>query len=148
MDIEVSVVAGIVIKDECILISQRPSGKHLQGMWEFPGGKVNPGETHQIALKRELKEELGFEAFVGPEFHYVDHQYSTKRVKLWFYLCGIENGAPRSLESNPFQWIQTGALDQFKFPPADCQLLEDLKKTPISELLRRLSDFRNSARSK
>lgn len=130
----VSVVAGIVIHGGKILISQRPAGKHLEGMWEFPGGKVQVGESHEIALRRELSEELGINAIIGPEFHFVDHKYPEKWVKIWFYLCGVESGEPSSLERNPFKWIDLEELSQFKFPPADACLLEDLRNSSISEL--------------
>lgn len=122
----VQVVAGIVIKDDAILISQRPLHKHMGGLWEFPGGKVQPGESHPSALVRELEEELNITVKVGSLFYQVEHQYPEISVHLFFYLSEITSGEPKSLEANPFQWVTASQLSDFKFPPADAELISRL----------------------
>lgn len=120
------VAAAVVHRGGKILITRRPAGKHLAGLWEFPGGKVSPGESPPEALRREIREELGAEVMVGAPLETVDWQYPDRRVRLLFFGCAIE-GEPRALEGQELAWVSPGELSGYEFPPADARLIELLK---------------------
>ena len=122
------VAAGLVFRDGLLLITQRPPDKHLGGLWEFPGGKLDAGESWEVALQRELHEELGFEAEVGSLFEEVVHHYPEKSVRLRFFRCTVASGEPRPIECAALAWVNPAQLSQYPFPPADAQLIERLSK--------------------
>jgi mutator protein MutT len=122
------VIAGIIRREGHILLSRRPDDVHLPGLWEFPGGKVEPGETHAEALRRELREELGIEADVFDEIFTTVHHYPAKTLELHFYECEITRGEPRAIEVAEFRWVKPADLDQYQFPEADRELLALLMK--------------------
>lgn len=126
----IEVAAGILIgEDGRILITQRPRDKHLGGLWEFPGGKRDEGETFVECLRRELLEELGVEVEVGELFHETRHAYGRRGVHLRFYRCALIGGSPRPLGVADIRWVAPAELGGFAFPPADAELLELLKTT-------------------
>jgi 8-oxo-dGTP diphosphatase len=121
------VVAAVIERGGQILITRRPRGSHLEGFWEFPGGKPDPGESHAEALQREIAEELGVTATVGDRIETVDWSYPDRRVHLTFYRCTVE-GEPRALEGQEMAWVAPGDLRRYSFPPADAQLLGRLER--------------------
>jgi 8-oxo-dGTP diphosphatase len=116
----------VIQRDGKILIARRPAGKHLAGFWEFPGGKVSPGESPTDALRREILEELGARLVVGAALDAVDWQYPDRTVRLLFFRCGIE-GEPQALEGQEIAWVSPAELSGYEFPPADARLIELLK---------------------
>lgn len=124
----IDVSAALVFRDGRLLIAQRPPGGHLAGLWEFPGGKVEPGETWEQCLRRELIEELAVETSVGPLYQEILHEYPGKSVRLRFFLCRILSMAePQPLGCAGLQWISREQLGAFEFPPADASLLDRLR---------------------
>jgi mutator protein MutT len=123
----VDVVAAIIRDNDKILISQRSDNVHLPGLWEFPGGKVEPDESLQAALEREIREELGVTILVQDKFFTVEHNYASKSVRLHFFNCTIVEGKPQPLEVADIRWVQPGELGQFEFPPADADLISILR---------------------
>lgn len=124
----IDVSAALVFRNGRLLIAQRPPGGHLAGLWEFPGGKVEPGETWEQCLRRELIEELDVETFVGPLYQEILHEYPGKTVRLRFFTCRIPSGAePQPLGCADLRWISREELGAFEFPPADAALLDRLR---------------------
>ena len=126
----IDVAAGLVFENGRLLITQRPPGSHLAGLWEFPGGKLEAGETFEAALVRELREELGIEVEVGREFCRVQHAYPQREVRLRFLVCRIASGTPMPIGCSAVVWVGPDELGQFEFPEADRQLLEQLPMAP------------------
>ena len=124
---KVEVVAAVIRKDGKILITQRPADVHLAMLWEFPGGKVEPGESLESALRREIREELSVDIVVGDEFYSVEHEYPGNSVRLHFFNCGIAEGRPEALGVADLRWVLPAELDRFEFPPADAKLIEKLR---------------------
>ena len=122
------VVAAIIRRGDSILLTRRPPNVHLPNLWEFPGGKVEAGESLTSALQRELREELGIEAEVSDEYYTTTHHYQIKTVELHFFNCAIARGEPRALEVAEFRWVKTSALRSYKFPEADLELIEMLAR--------------------
>jgi 8-oxo-dGTP diphosphatase len=124
--VRVEVVAAIVRRNGKILITRRLDHAHLGGLWEFPGGKVEPGESLEEALLREIREELGMEIVVGPEIFTIEHDYPTKSVRLHFFDCGVIQGEPQALDVSDLRWVTPLQLADFEFPPADAELIRKL----------------------
>jgi 8-oxo-dGTP diphosphatase len=124
--VRIEVVAAIIRKNGSILITKRPDRVHLAGLWEFPGGKVEPGETLQLALIREIREELGIEICVDSEYCRVDHDYPSRSVRLNFLNCTILGGEPQPLAVAAVKWVSPEDLRHFQFPPADATLISSL----------------------
>jgi 8-oxo-dGTP diphosphatase len=123
----IDVVAAVIRRDGKILITRRPGHVHLAGLWEFPGGKVEAGESFAGALVREIREELGIKIRVDDEFFSAEHDYSDKFVRLHFFNCMIVEGDPATLGVADLQWVAAADLLQFEFPPADAALIEKLR---------------------
>ena len=123
----IDVSAGLVFRSGQLLITQRHANAHLGGLWEFPGGKVEPGETFEIALVRELREELGIEVAVGELLETIEHDYPEKRVRLKFFRCQWSAHEPQPLGCPAFAWITREELSRYEFPAADARLLERLR---------------------
>ncbi len=121
------VVAAVVERDGRYLITRRLEGTHLAGLWEFPGGKILPGEQPKDALKRELSEELGVGATVGERIERVDWTYPEKSVRLLFFRCVLE-GDPKPLEGQDMRWVAAADLASYKFPDADATLIGRLSR--------------------
>ncbi|MEM1081979.1 MAG: Nudix family hydrolase [Pseudomonadota bacterium] len=116
----IDVVAG-VIRDEFgrILLSKRPPGRHLENLWEFPGGKLEPNETRPDALRRELNEEVGLETLEAQPLLSVTHAYPEKTIRLWLYLVTQFNGEAKGLEGQALQWVEPDQLPLMELPAAD-----------------------------
>lgn len=125
------VSAGIVIEKGRVLLSRRKRGTHLEGRWEFPGGKVEAGEDPRVALCRELDEELGIRVRVGEIVDVTFHRYDEvdKAVLLLFFLAEREEGspAPRALDVAEVQWAGVSELNPSSFPPADVDVLRKVR---------------------
>jgi 8-oxo-dGTP diphosphatase len=119
------VVAAVIKRDDAFLVTLRPAGSHLEGHWEFPGGKCHASETHVEALRRELHEELDIVAEVGALLHSVTHAYPEKTVALYFYQCDYE-GEPKPMLGQEFRWVPREALKALRFPEADADLIRVL----------------------
>ena len=130
MNNPVVVAAGLLFQRGKLLITQRPPGGHLAGLWEFPGGKCEPGETLPECLQRELHEELGVVANVRECVETLEHAYPEKTVQLSFYLCSLVIGEPEGREGQSIKWVGPNELRHYQFPEADAQLLEKLKANP------------------
>jgi 8-oxo-dGTP diphosphatase len=124
-------VAACALIDEIgrILLARRPEGKPMAGLWEFPGGKAEPGERLEMALVRELREELGIdiqESALVP-FAFASHAYPDFDLLMPLYLCREFDGAPQAMEGQTLAWADIGELDAYAMPPADDPLREELK---------------------
>ncbi|MBI3414034.1 MAG: 8-oxo-dGTP diphosphatase MutT [Verrucomicrobia bacterium] len=126
----VEVAAGLVFRRGRLLITQRRAQDHLGGLWEFPGGKRETGESFEACLYRELREELDIEVAVEELFESIRHDYPEKSVQLQFYLCRWLKREPRALGCQSFAWIRQHELHDYTFPPADARLLQRLGESP------------------
>ena len=120
------VLAAIIERDAGFLLTRRLKGTHLAGLWEFPGGKCEAGETHEECLTRELREELGVNATIGPELLVTEHVYPERTVRLHFRRCEID-GEPQMLIGQQMQWVPREGLAAVEFPDADRALVDLLK---------------------
>ncbi|MDC7683142.1 8-oxo-dGTP diphosphatase MutT [Asticcacaulis sp. BYS171W] len=119
------VAAALIDNDGRVLIAQRPEGKSLAGQWEFPGGKVEEGETPEAALIRELEEELGITtkaACLAP-FVFASHTYETFHLLMPLYLIRRWEGTARALEHTALKWVKPKDLRDYPMPPADAPLV-------------------------
>jgi 8-oxo-dGTP diphosphatase len=127
----VVVAAGILIEGGRVLLTQRKAGTHLEGAWEFPGGKVEPGEDPRTALARELKEEVGLEVKVGEIVDVTFHRYeqAKKAVLLLFFEVVRQDGSPepRAIDVAAVRWAKGDELDEKDFPPADVEVLRKVR---------------------
>jgi len=112
-----------------VLIDRRPQSGLLGGLWEFPGGKVEPGETIEVCIQREIREELGIEIEVGDRLIVVDHAYSHFRVTLNVHHCHHVSGEPQPIECDEVRWVPLSELEQYPFPKANMQIIEALRQT-------------------
>jgi mutator protein MutT len=124
---KLNVVAAIIRRGGKILITQRFDKAHLGGMWEFPGGKVEAGETLKAALRREIQEELGIKIQVEDEYLRTEHDYPAKSIRLHFFNCTILEGEPQLLDVADLRWVEPAQLSDFQFPPADAELIAKLR---------------------
>jgi mutator protein MutT len=120
------VTAAVVERDGLILITRRQTGVHLEGHWEFPGGKCDPGESLEACLRRELREELAVDSEVGQLLLTTTHDYDDRRVELHFFLCTVA-GDPVPQLGQQMRWVDRRELDALPFPPADAELIALLK---------------------
>lgn len=122
------VVAALIWDGDKFLICQRPAHKARGLLWEFVGGKVEPGETKEQALIRECREELAVTLSVGEVFMEVDHEYPDLNVHLALFNAAISEGTPRMLEHNDIRWITVEEIPQYEFCPADETVLKKLRE--------------------
>ena len=118
----VHVVAAVIFRDGRYLVTRRQKGVHLEGYWEFPGGKVDPGETDEAALVREIREELDAGVEVGRLVLATTHHYPERSVCLAFYECALTE-EPRPLLGQEMRWVSPPELRSLTFPPADEELI-------------------------
>ena len=119
------VAAALVDADGRVLMAQRPEGKALAGLWEFPGGKIEPGERPEETLIRELREELGItvkEPCLAP-LTFASHAYPDFHLLMPLYICRRWEGIPQSREAQALRWVRPGALRDLPMPPADLPLI-------------------------
>ena len=120
------VVAALIWDAEKFMICQRPAHKARGLLWEFVGGKVEPGETREAALIRECREELGVTLSVGEAFMDVLHEYPDLTVHLTLFHATIAQGIPQKLEHNDIRWITPSQIPQYDFCPADVEILKKI----------------------
>ena len=123
-----NVTAAIIRKNGRILIARRGPASFMSGKWEFPGGKVEEGESLEDCLKREILEELGIDILVGKPFHAVLYDYPEKgTVRLHSFLCSLSGGEPKAGHSHSnFMWVTASELKEYDFAPADISIVEKL----------------------
>lgn len=121
------VVAALIWHGDRFLICQRPAHKQRGLLWEFVGGKVEPGETRQEALIRECQEELDITLDVGNVFYEVDHVYPDITIHLTLFYATIAQGTPKLLEHNDLRWITVGEMGDYAFCPADTEILAQIR---------------------
>ena len=122
------VVAALIWDKNRFLACQRPAHKARGLLWEFVGGKVEPGETREQALIRECREELAVTVAVQDVFMEVDHVYPDLTVHLTLFNASIAEGIPQKIEHNDLRWITVEEIDQYEFCPADEEILRRLKE--------------------
>jgi mutator protein MutT len=125
--VPITVIAGVIERRGRLLVTKRLDQTHLSGYWEFPGGKCEPGETHDACLRRELLEELGVDAEIGDELLSVVHAYPDRTVQLHFRLCTID-GEPEALLGQQMQWVTRAELPALQLPEADRALVDLLAR--------------------
>ena len=122
----IRVAAALIEEKGRYLITRREEGVHLGGMWEFPGGKCETGESFETCLQREILEELDVEITQPRFFMTHDHEYPEKIVELKFFFCSILQGEPKPLGCAEFSWVKPRELGDFEFPPADMPVVTRL----------------------
>src|SRR5271165_4750968 len=120
---------ALVDADGRLLLADRPAGKSMAGLWEFPGGKVNPGETPEAALIRELAEELGIDVAASclAPFTFASHAYPDFHLLMPLYICRKWSGIPAPREGQQLKWVRPAGLAEFPMPPADKPLVAMLR---------------------
>jgi 8-oxo-dGTP diphosphatase len=119
------VTAAVIERNGAFLLTRRLKGTHLEGSWEFPGGKCEPAESHPACLEREIREELDAAVRVGREIFSVVHPYPERVVELHFFECELR-GEPRPMIGQEMRWVPRAALGSLEFPPADRELIRML----------------------
>ena len=120
------VAAAVIEREGKILLTRRMKGAHLAGMWEFPGGKQEPGESIEACIARELQEELAIAVSVGQELITVDHAYSHKKLRFVVHCCDWVSGEPQPLASQQVRWVHPTGLAAFPFPAANARIIAAL----------------------
>jgi mutator protein MutT len=119
------VVAAVIEQDGRFLVARRLKGTHLAGYWEFPGGKVHPGETLEGALRREISEELNADISIARKIFHTAHVYPERIVELHFYRAEL-TGAAQAVLGQELRWITREDFGALDFPPADAELIDGL----------------------
>ena len=123
---KIEVVAAVILKERACFATQRGYGE-FEGLWEFPGGKIEPGENCDEALKREIEEELGVNIVVDDFLCTTDYDYPTLHITMHCYLCSIESGSIELREHKSARWLTAETLDSVEWLPADRVVVEKLK---------------------
>ena len=119
-----NVTAALILKNDKVLITKRLKGSHLEGFWEFPGGKQEKGESLEDCLEREIDEELGLKIRANNTLLTVNHNYGFKSISLYVFDCTIIAGEPRALQCREIRWVDPADLKKFEFPPPDLKIIE------------------------
>lgn len=122
------VAAAVIRRGDEYFVTRRQAGVHLEGYWEFPGGKCDPGEPLVDCLRREIREELDADVVVREELLAVSHVYPEREVELRFFDCELI-GQPRAMLGQEMRWVRREDLNALAFPPADAELLELLRRS-------------------
>ena len=120
--------AALIDAENRVLVAQRPAGKSLAGLWEFPGGKLEPGETPEAALARELEEELAISARAFSPLGFASHAYPDFHLLMLLYACRSWQGTPLGQQGQPLRWEPLASLYALPMPPADVPLIEALRR--------------------
>ena len=128
-DIILVAACALIDPDHRVLLSQRPEGKSMAGLWEFPGGKVEKNETPEACLIRELKEELGLDIVQNclAPLTFASHSYETFHLLMPLYVCRVWDGFPQPREGQVLKWVRTTDMGNCKMPPADVPLVAFLR---------------------
>ena len=124
-----AVAVALIDADGRVLLAQRPPGKAMAGLWEFPGGKLHDGEAPESALVRELHEELGIdtsESCLAP-LTFASHRYERFHLLMLLYVCRVWKGMPRGMEGQTLKWVRPERLGDYPMPPADIPLIPVLR---------------------
>jgi 8-oxo-dGTP diphosphatase len=124
----IEVVAALIWDGDRFLACQRPANKARALLWEFVGGKVEPGESREAALIRECREELGVRVAVGDVYMDLVHEYPDLTVRLILFHATIAEGVPQKLEHNDIRWLRVEEIDNYNFCPADIDILAKMKE--------------------
>jgi 8-oxo-dGTP diphosphatase len=116
---KIRVVGAMIERDGLYLITQRPPKATLPLLWEFPGGRVEAGETDEAALARELREEMGIAVDVGDRVIHVEHAYDAYDIDFCVYRCVLRQGPIQNIRVHAHRWVRPEELDRYEFPPAD-----------------------------
>ncbi|MEQ8366879.1 MAG: (deoxy)nucleoside triphosphate pyrophosphohydrolase [Roseicyclus sp.] len=129
MSIVLVAAVALIDPDGRVLLAERPEGKSMAGLWEFPGGKVEPGETPEAALIRELYEELGIDTWASclAPLTFASHAYEKFHLLMPLFACRKWNGVPQSKEGQRLAWVRPQALRDYPMPPADIPLIPILR---------------------
>ena len=125
---QITVTAAIIWQDGKVLITKRPEGTHLEGLWEFPGGKKEEAENLEECIVREIEEELGIQVEPEKFLLAVNHEYETKIVDLYIFECALINGSPVPREGQDMKWIKLADISGYSFPPPDIEVIEFLHR--------------------
>jgi len=125
MTAPIVVTAAVIERNGAFLVARRQKGVHLEGYWEFPGGKCAPGESLSACMIRELREELDVDARPGEEIFTTSHDYADRSVELHFLRCELL-GAPAAQQGQELRWVAREELGTLQFPPADAELIRIL----------------------
>ena len=129
MKIVLVAAVALIDRDGRVLLAQRPEGKSMAGLWEFPGGKVEPGETPEAALMRELREELGIDTWASclAPLTFASHSYEDFHLLMPLFICRKWQGQPHGHEGQALKWAFARDLNKFPMPPADLPLIPILR---------------------
>ena len=125
---QLHVAVGVIVKQQQVLLALRSASQHQGGKWEFPGGKVEPGETVAAALTRELQEELAITVTKAEPFMLLKHSYPERQVTLDIWLVTAFTGKPEGLEGQPLQWVNIADLANIQFPDANQPIVQKLQR--------------------
>ena len=126
-------VAVISNQQGKILIDRRKAEGEMGGLWEFPGGKIEPGETVEECIQREIQEELALTILVGDRLTTITHTYKTFKVTLYVHHCQYVGGIPQALASEEILWVEPSQIHQYQFPQANQQIINLLQQREISK---------------
>jgi mutator protein MutT len=124
---------AVIIDGQKILISQRTPDDSFGGYWEFPGGKIETGETMEQCLIREIREELGVAIEIAAKRMVITHPYPHRTIRLHCYDCRLTSGEPRAIECADWKWVLPEQLTEFLFPPASARLIQSLQRLASAE---------------